>query len=224
MAITSTIIMTLLSVVGQSTETYTRTQRALNTLSQARAFMQFFEREISTRLPETPILHEIENAPSISDKFAFVRTISLDEQTTTTPGDLGTSFYYVAFTPTIGSDLAPRLFRKVLNPEQTQALLEAPASPVLPTADISSDEAIIDNILSFQARPKFADTTSGELTDWDENSTQPPSAIELTIRFIDESSARRFTSESDWNRLASSPTESEKSLIQSFSRTIAIAK
>ena len=57
MAITSIIMVTLFSLVGQSTTSYTQTQRAVNAVSQARAFIQFFDRELSTRLPGTPMIH-----------------------------------------------------------------------------------------------------------------------------------------------------------------------
>lgn len=223
MAITSAIMVVLLSLVGESTDNYTRTQRAVNSLSQARAFMRFFESEISTRLPDTPLLHE-EADPPVADKLAFVRTISIDEQQETTPGDLGTSAYYAAFSPDKANAVSPKLFRKVLDPVETQALLENGGNPSFPVTDPSVDEAIIANLLGFEARPKFRDSASGELRDWDENSAQPPSVIELTIRFLDESVARRYTSASDWDRLATSPTESEEALIRSFSRSIAIAK
>jgi prepilin-type N-terminal cleavage/methylation domain-containing protein len=224
MAITSVIMVVLLGIVTQSTDTYNRTQRAVNSLSQSRAFLQFFDREISTRLPQTPLIHQAGtgNTPDLSDKLAFVRTISIDEQSNTNPGDLGTSAYYLAYAPAIGDAVAPRLYRKVLTPAQTQVLLESP-TPGIPAAD-PTDEAIIDNILSFQARPKLIDPASGEMKDWNINSTEPAAFIEITIRFVEESTSRRFKTKGEWDRLASSPTDDEIPLIQTFSRTIAIAK
>ncbi len=225
MAITTVIMVVLLGIVNQSTDTYNRTQRAVNSLSQSRAFLQFFDREISTRLPQTPLIHEAGtgNTPDLSDKFAFVRTISTEEQSNTTPGDLGTTAYYLAYTDAKGDAVAPRLYRKVLTPAQTQDLLDSSPTPSFPAPN-PADEAIIDNILSFQARPKFIDPAAGEIKDWDKNSTEPAAFIELTIRFVQESTSRRFKTKSEWERLASSPTEDEIPLIQTFSRTIAIAK
>jgi type II secretory pathway pseudopilin PulG len=226
MSITSVITIVLFSLVGQSTASYAQTQRAVSKLSQARAFIQYFERELSTRLPRTPLIHEANDAdgPEASDRIAFVRVISQDEQNNTTPGDLGTSVYYVAFSPDRGSAVSPKLFRKSLDPTETQSLLESPASPSFPSIDPTTDEAIVYNILDFKASPKFHDPTTGELLDWNETSPIRPSSIALTIRFLDESSAQRFTNEADWNRVATDPRDSERQLIRSFTRMISIAK
>lgn len=226
MAITSILMVALLSLVGQSTDSYTQTQRAVNTISQARAFIQFFEREISTRLPGTPLIREASSpdGPESSDKLAFIRTISTFEQDPDQPGDLGTSAYYVAFTPDDTNSQSPKLFRKVLSPLETQDLLEAGSDPPFPATDPSVDEAIIYNILFFEALPRFRDPSSGEFRDWDKTSPEPPSLIELTVRFLDDSSAQRFDSPADWDRLATAPRDSEKQLIRTFNRSIAIAK
>lgn len=226
MAITSVITIVLFSLVGQSTASYAQAQRAVSTLSQARAFVQYFERELSTRLPQTPLIHEVAapGGPVSSDKIAFVRALSFDEQDDASPGDLGTSAYYVAFTSDRGTAVSPRLFRIPLNPVETQALIESTPAPSFPDQNPSTDEAVIDNIINFSAIPKFHDPVSGELVDWEESSPGNPSTIALTIRFIDESSAQRFTSEADWIRLATNPRDSEIQFIRTFTRLISIAK
>lgn len=226
MAITSVITILLFTLVGQSTASYGQTQRAVNTLSQARAFVQFFERELSTHLPGTPIIHEggALGSPESSDKIAFVRSLSRYEQDASTPGDLGTSAYYVAFTSDRGTSVSPKLFRKTLNPVETQALIEPASAPSIPDPDPLTDEVIIDNILSFRAIPQFHDPATGELVDWDETSPEEPTTIALTIQFIDESSAMRFSSEAEWNRLATNPRDNERQLIRTFTRLILISK
>lgn len=226
MAITSIIMVTLFSFVGQSTTSYTQTQRAVNAVSQARAFIQFFDRELSTRLPGTPLLHENKSGidPSDSARFAFVRVISSDEFDETDPGDLGTSIYYVAFSSDGANDVSPKLFRKSLGPKDTQSLIELGSNPVFPNIDPTEDEPIIPNILSFKATPMFRDTTSGGLKEWDTTSPQPPSVIDLSITFVDDSSAQRFRTKTEWNRLANSPRDSERQLIRTFTRNIPIAK
>ncbi|MFK7851257.1 MAG: type II secretion system protein J [Akkermansiaceae bacterium] len=222
MAITSVIMIALFSLVGQSTDSYTRTQRAVNTISQARAFMQFFEEEITKGLPGTPVIHESNSAegPTFSDKIAFVRTIPIDAQNPATPGDLGTTFYYVAFSEDKGSGVSPKLFRKILPPDETLEFIESVPTPVFPDEEPNSDEPIIHNILSFEARLKFLNPDTREFEDWAQDSPQPPSRTVLTIRFIDDSSSQRFTSESEWNRLATSPRETEVPLIRTFTRTL----
>lgn len=225
MAITSIIILALFAVVGQSTTNYTQTSRAVNTLSQARAFIQFFDREISTRLPSTPLIHETGGSGGVADadKIAFVRTLPAIEQSADSPGDLATSMYYVGFSQDLGSDVSPKLFRRTLNPEETQnEILDTTGTPSLPPTT-ENDEAIVYNVLDFQARPQKL-SANGSLEDWSETDTDSPVALVMSIRFIDESSAQRFTDEAAWNRLASSPSESERQLLRTFTRTIPLAK
>ena len=221
MAITSIIMVTLFSLVGQSTASYTQTQRAVNSVSQARAFIQFFDRELSTRLPGTPLIHATENG---SDRLAFIRTLTQDEFTDSDPGDLGTSIYYVGFSDDGRRGESPKLFRKNLGPEETQDLIELGATPAFPTMDPATDEQIIPNVLAFEATPMFRDPTDGELREWTATSPERPSVIALSITFIDDSSAQRFKTQSEWNRLATSPRDSELELIRTFTRNIAIAK
>jgi len=228
MAITSIIMVTLFSFVGQSTTSYTQTQRAVNAVSQARAFIQFFDRELSTRLPGTPLIYEKRSAvgaSSSSERIAFVRVLSPDEFTDTNPGDLGTSVYYVDFSSDGPSGESPKLFRKSLGPKQTQEdIIEAGATPALPTVDPAQDEPMIPNVLFFKATPMFRDTTSGGLKEWDTTSPQPPSVIDLSITFVDDSSAQRFRTKTEWNRLATSPRDSERQLVRTFTQNIPIAK
>lgn len=223
MAITSMLMLALLSLVGNTSEDYTRTQRALNTLSQARSFLQFFDREVATRLPGTPLVHENGTGSDPSDKLAFVRAISADEDDPADPGDLNTSAYYVAFSADSPSSASPKLFRKNLKPKDTQTLLEGTSPPPFPTPDPATDEPLVPYVLDFQSNPKYRDDF-GTLVDWDATSPQPPSLLELKLTFIDDTAATRFKTEADWKRLASSPRPAEVQLVRTFTRNISLAK
>lgn len=227
MAITSIIMLALFSLVGQSTDSYTRTQRAVNTISQARAFIQFFGRELSTRLPGTPMVHEKSTSSGVveaSEKIAFVRAVSSDEQQAAKPGDLNLVSYRVAFSQDGTSAVSPKLIRAARNPELTQTFLETASTPAFPAADPILDEPIVANVLGFTAKPRFYSGSPPVLTDWTATSPLPPSVIELNIRFIDDSTARRFKTRAEWDRLATSPRDNERQFIRTFTRTIAIAK
>ena len=217
MAITSVIMIVLFSLVGHSTDSYTQTQRAVNSVSQARAFMQFFGREISTRLPATPLMHE-------TGEIAFVRAVSMDEENAENPGDLNTSYYYVDYSSDGTDEESPKLFRGVLNPIDTQSLITAGSTPPLPAAKPGTDEPIVPNVIGFEAKPKFYTGDPAKPEDWTTASPQPPSLIELTITFIDDSSAQRFRTRSEWSRLATSPRDNERQMIRTFTRSIALAK
>ena len=227
MAITSILMIALFSLVGQSTASFTQTQRAVNTLSQARAFIQFFDRELSTRLPSTPLIHETRAGGGVSaaERIAFVRAISPDEENADNPGDLHTSYYYVDYSVDMANAESPKLFRGILGASETQALIsDSTSTPPFPPADPTTDEAIVPNVLGFEARPKYYAGDPAKAEDWTETSPEPASLIELTITFIDDSSAQRFRTRAEWDRLATSPRDSEKQLIRTFTRSIAIAK
>jgi type II secretory pathway pseudopilin PulG len=226
MAITSVLMVVLFSLVGQSTAGYTQTQRAVNTISQARAFIQFFGRELSTRLPDTPMIHETGSGSGVeaSEKIAFVRAISIDEQQSATPGDLNLVYYYIAFSADGANAESPKLFRGTLNPADTQTVLSNPGTPSFPTANPAIEEPIVPNVLNFTAKPRYYSGSPPALTDWTASSPERPSVIELTIKFIDDSSAQRFKTRAEWNRLADTPRDSEIQLIRSFTHSIAIAK
>jgi len=227
MAITSMIMLALFSLVGQSTDSYTRTQRAVNTVSQARAFIQFFGRELSTRLPGTPMVHEKSTSNGVveaSEKIAFIRAVSSDEQQAAKPGDLNLVSYRVAFSQDTTNVESPKLFRAARDPALTQTFLETAGTPAFPAANPALDEPIVANVIGFTAKPRFYSGSPPVLTDWTTTSPQPPSVIELTIRFIDDSTAQRFKTRAEWDRLATSPRENEKQFIRTFTRTIAIAK
>ena len=229
MGITSLLMLTLFTLVGQSTTTYTHTQRAINSVSQARAFLQFIDRELATRLPGTPLIHQQKSTsltgPTASERLGFIRALNPDEFSQANPGDLGTSIYYVAFSPDGSTGESPKLFHKLLNPTATQALIEQGNNPTLPSQDPLTDEPIVPNILSFAATPMFRDPSTSTLMPWDPTSSPtPPSLIELKITFIDETSAQRYRSQAEWNRLTTSPRTSELQLIRTFTRTLSITQ
>lgn len=226
MAISSVLLIILAALITQTTDGYSLTQQSVNHLSQARSFMQLIESEFSIRLPNTPIIHQSSEpiSPDSSDQIAFVRTLPKDEQIPEIPGDLATSCYYVAFAEDSNQRSIPKLFRKILNPTETQKLMEVGDLAQFPEVDPTLDEPVIDSVLSFQATPMYlnADTGTDEL--WDKTIAHPPSYIELTIRTLDESFSHRFTTQAAWNRLAISPTKNELQMIRSVLHKITIAK
>jgi type II secretory pathway pseudopilin PulG len=226
MAITSFMLIVLLSLVAQSSSLYDRTQRAVNSLSQARAFMQFFEGEVATRLPTTPLLHET-SSPGVSlpaHRIAFVHTVGIDEQMPNAPGDLGTSTYYVAFSPDAGGLVSPKLFRRFLDPVETQALLDAGAAPPFPEPAPELDEFVVENVLAFELDLQFSDPVTVEWREWNVDSPEPPGRMIVRLRFLDHAIASRFTTEAEWNRLATAPSNEERRYIREFEYPILLSR
>lgn len=224
MAISSALLVILGAIVTQTTDGYALTQRSVNHLSQARAFLQLFDSELSLRIPETAIIHRsfTPSGPEKSDQIAFVRTLPMDEQNSEKPGDIATSCYYVAFVESSNQQIIPKLFRKILHPNETQDLMEKGKEAEFPEIDPAADEPVIDFVLSFQAIPMYHNPQTGNDEPWDESISLPPSYVEVIIRTIDELFSRRFTNQAAWNRLAISPTNSEQSMIRTVTHRISI--
>jgi len=224
MTISAVLLLGLAAVIDQTTDGYSKSQRSVQELSQIRALTQLIESELSTRMPDTPFVHVSPNGENheTSDQIAFVRTLDLHEQNRKHPGDLTTHFYYVAIVTGPGGYVCPKLFRKILNPLETQRFIENQAMRDLPPVDPELDEAVIDHVLGFRATPKFFDVRTGEYETWNETMDRMPEILELTIRWVDETTARRFTRVQDWNRLVMSPRENERQFIRTFHHVISI--
>ncbi|MES2982320.1 MAG: prepilin-type N-terminal cleavage/methylation domain-containing protein [Verrucomicrobiota bacterium] len=224
MAISSVLLIVLAVIIAQTTDGYAVSQRSVNHLSQSRAFFQLFQSELSLRLPETPLIHLSSSvtAPESSQKIAFVRTLANDEQLPDAPGDLATSCYYVAFVEDSEQRIIPKLFRKILSPGETQSLIEAGDETDFPDINPSLDEPVIDFVLSFQATPMYFNPATGNDEAWDKTIEHAPSHIELTLRTIDESFARRLPNQAAWHRLAISPKKNELQMIRSVSHNISL--
>lgn len=215
MAISSVILITLSAVVIQTTDSYALSQRSVNHLSQARAFFQLIESELSTRLPETTIIQN-------SDRIAFVRVLPNNEQSTEFPGDLATSCYYVAFVEEADQRVIPKLFRKILSPTETQNFLEAAEQAEFPEVDPTLDEPVIDFVLSFRATLMYFNPETGNDEPWNKTIKIPPSHIELVIRTMDDSFSRRLADEEAWNRLTIAPKKNDLQMIRTVSHRISI--
>lgn len=226
MAISSILLLVLAVIITQTTDGYSMSQRSVNHLSQARAFFQLFESELSLRLPVTPLIHlpSSNSAPESSQRIAFVRTLPNDEQLPEIPGDLATSCYYVAYVEDSDQRWIPKLFRKILTPAETQKLIDSGDEAEFPEVDPTLDEPVIDGVLSFQATPMYLNPATGNDEPWNKNIKHSPSHIELTIRTIDESFARRFPNQAAWHRLEISPKKNELQMIRSVSHNISIGK
>lgn len=226
MAITSMLLIALAAIVSQSTAGYSLSQRSLNHLSQSRAFIQIFQSELSLRLSDTPLFHHTSDQSESmnSDKILFVRTLPETEKTSDSQGDMAASYYYVAFAESAHQGVAPKLFRKILTPQETQNIIEAGSSAGIPEVDPILDEPILDFVLSFQAIPMYLDPTTGDEERWDKTSDNESTHIKLEIRTLDESFSGRYVNEAGWYRLTTSPNESERQMIRTVSCNLSIGK
>lgn len=226
MAISTLILLTLAALITQTTDGYILSQRSINHLSQARAFLQLFQSDLSNRLPDTSLIHRSSsNGDSrLSDQIAFVRTIASDEQAPEVSGDLVTICYYVAMVEESNQRVIPKLFRKILTHTETQNLMEASYRSGFPEVDPWLDEAVIDSVLSFHATPMYYNPESGSYETWNKTIADKPSYIELIIRTVDESLSLRLTNQATWTRLARSPKESELQFIHELSHKLSIGK
>jgi prepilin-type N-terminal cleavage/methylation domain-containing protein len=219
MAITSIIMIALISLIGQSSSVYKESRNAVESLSDARSLLHFFEAELASRLPRTPLLTQTtDGGPDI---LGYIRAGSFDEQLVATAGDLSTSVYYVAFSADAPNSVSPKLFRHHLDARKTQDLLEAPAPPAMPALDPANDEPLLHNVIRFEAKPK-RQNAAGVYEPWTPESGGQPAVIEITIEITDDSSAARFKSQGAWLALRDGPERQSAKLIRRYSRIIPV--
>jgi prepilin-type N-terminal cleavage/methylation domain-containing protein len=223
MTISTALIVTLLALTQLTTKRFAHNQQELTHLSQARSLRHLFQAELATRLPATPLICETSPGFESSSRLAFIRTISPDAQDPLHPGDLTTCAYYLAFTADNDERESPKLFRKIFTPQETQLLIDAGDQATFPVPDPETDEAIAYHILAFHASPKYRVPETGELVAWEKTSAHPPSAVEITISQLSESASRRLHAPHQWQRVASSPSDSERPHIRTFTHLISLS-
>jgi len=223
MAISSIILLFLFGLINQSSITYKNSQIAINTLAESRAFFHFFEADLSSRLPNTPLLSEV--SATAFDKIGVIRAKSFDEpQAINLPdSDLRSSMYYVAFTPDFSGTVSPKLFRSYLEATQTQTLLDSSSTPTIPAGNPAVDEPLVYNVVSFKAQPKLYNN-SGQPETWTPSSGKPPAFIDITIEIIDDATAARFRSQGSWARLSDPSDNDRRQAVRTYTQTIQLAR
>jgi prepilin-type N-terminal cleavage/methylation domain-containing protein len=220
MSITSIIVLVLFAIVGQTSTNYRLSQRKITTLADARAFLHFIESDFATRVSRTKF-HWRNDAPN-SSRFALTLVRNNDE-TLTTPeqGDLSTVVYYQEYTADDAKRSSFKVFRKTINGQDTQQLLENGNSVAFPTTDSTIDEAVLFNCLQFSLKP-FRREINGTLTPWLELDPLAPDVVELTIAIIDEFSSQKLLSAEQWQALATSADPRSREAVQQFTRLITL--
>ena len=215
MVISSLLMFALFSLVGRSGTNYRLSQRKITTISDTRAFLQFIQNDLSTRVADTKFFWKLN--PNGSHEFAFIRTH--DSETQPDEGDLSTVLYYVGFTADGKKSGSQKIFRRVLDGEQTQKLIEAGTKAAFPARDPATDDTVVYNVVRFQVSPLQRDA-AGNLQNWVETSVTAPSLLEVTLDITDDFSAQRLVSEKSWLDLAESTNIKQREAVRRFVQNI----
>jgi prepilin-type N-terminal cleavage/methylation domain-containing protein len=193
MAVTSMLMLTLFSMVGQSSTNYRISQRKITTLADLRSLFYFMENDLASRIEDTRFFLRINS--SNQAEFCFTRTRDARESNAT--GDLSACLYYVAFSPDDSNSGSPKLFRRALDSAATQQLLDAGQTATFPAYDPATDDPIAYNILSFQVSGQQRDA-AGNWQPWNPQQATAPQQIEIVLEIIDDFTAQRLQTESQW--------------------------
>lgn len=218
MSITSIIVLVLFGLVGQTTTNYRFSQRKITTLSDARAFLQFIEAELTGRISHTKFHWQQDSLTSSRCAFTITRAA---EEFLANPaeGDLSTVVYYLDFTPDDLQRSSFKVFRKKLDAATTQQLLEQQTAAPFPTVNPSTDEAILYNCLTFSLKP-LRRLPTGAFQPWTASDLIAPDAVELTLEIIDDFSSQKLRSAPQWLALASTTDPRARESVQTFTRLI----
>ncbi|MFD2255415.1 PilW family protein [Luteolibacter algae] len=225
MAVSSVVILALVSLIGQSTSDYTRAQRAVNSIAQIRSFADFFDNELSTRLPDSSLIISSEDDPH-SDKIAFLKVMNAYEEDESNPGDLMGCVYFVHWPHDDAGVSGPVLYRKRLTAPAISGLLgEKEMETGFPAYEVSGSEPMIHHVVGFSMELLYRDESSGELREWTmEMLPDQPTQLDFKLAYLEESTAARFRDKSDWKRLSTNPESHELALIRIFEHSLYLSK
>jgi prepilin-type N-terminal cleavage/methylation domain-containing protein len=215
MVISSLLMFALFSLVGRSGTNYRLSQRKITTISDTRAFLQFIQNDLSTRVADTKFFWKAN--PNGSHEFAFIR--AHDPEAMPDEGDLSAVLYYVAFTADGKKSGSQKIFRRLLDGAQTQKLIEAGAQAAFPARDPATDDAVVYNVVRFQVKPLQRDA-AGNLQNWVETSATAPSLLEVTLDITDDFSAQRLVTEKTWLDLAQSTDIKKREAVRRFVQNV----
>ena len=199
MAVTAMLMIALFSLVGQSSTNYRISQRKVTTLADLRSLFHFMDNDLSSRLEGTRFF--LRTNPAQQSEFCFIRT--RDSQESNATGDLMACVYYISFSADDRNSSSPKLFRRTLSGAATQQLLDGGQTAPFPSYDPATDDPIAYNILNFQVIGQQRDAT-GNWQTWNPQLETTPERIEITLDLIDDFTAQRLNTESQWLALSRS--------------------
>lgn len=211
----------LLQLSNHYFQSYSLIRRDIADINKTRAFHVFFQKEISSILPNTTFTHIPETDHLNTDQISFFRVLPFDNPHQSAPGDIELVSYYVSFLED-KNRVSPVLFRSTKDPVKSlEHLLTNHTNP----SDLREDsEPIFSNILSFDVKPMIYDSSSSRMIPWTANSATTPDSIEFHILYIDDSASHFYNSVNHWKRLARAPKMSENRFIRAFNHTYWIRK
>jgi prepilin-type N-terminal cleavage/methylation domain-containing protein len=220
MAISTVLLCTIAALVGQSTKGYTVSQRAVDQISEARSLIQLLEHELSTRLPDTPLIHRSDKP----DQIAWFRVISNHEEKTNHPGDLSMNYYYLYHVEEPDGRIRPKLLRKCISPELTQQILENRDDASFPEPEPTKDEVVLEQVLGFSMTPYYHDPSSQMMESWNGQNQPPAETIVMELKLIDDAAAKYISDTDEWKRVAGSPSPEEVPYIRTFTHTFYLTR
>lgn len=220
MAISSVLLVTLAALVVQGTKGHAMSQRAIDQISEARAFIQLLEHELSTRLPDSPIIYDKDKP----DRIAWFRVISPHEENTDDPGDLSMIAYYMHDLATPDGKVQPKLFRKCIGPKLTQQILENEEHASFPEPEPTEDEIVLEQALGFSMTPYYYDPSTQRMEPWSGSNQPPVKMLVMKFKLADETLTKKYSNGNDWRRIAESPSPEEMPYIRTFAHTFHLTR
>lgn len=215
MAITGILMVILLSLVGSGSDSYEVAQRDIRSRIEARGALHFFQRDFDSRVGGRTITVDdaSEGSGYESDAIGFlVFKIPEAQEAGKAGGEVCYTRYYTAVTPDGSGRVSRKLYRQFLS--STDTFPKIPEDPKTafprPSPDPATDEIIATNVVQFGIR-LLDRTESGEWIDQkeffaaqaalpeDQRGDFAPEALETTLHLTDHQTARRLTTEADWN-------------------------
>jgi prepilin-type N-terminal cleavage/methylation domain-containing protein len=228
MSVASVVMLLLLSLMGNSSDTYKSARDNTARRVDARSGLHLIKRDLSGRLSGTEILHEMaslgENWPC--DEFGFYTAKTATSQgDPAAPGDVCFVRYYVAENDVFSDGYSRKLYRQFLTSSQVKNALENGIPAGLPATDPNLDEVIAVDVCRFAVNLLTRPEGSIEWVVWVPGSPSPPMRADISLTIVDAKTARRLKTSVDWDstgKLGTPEAPREETLLRDYPTRISL--
>lgn len=202
MSVASVVMVLLLSLMGNSSETYKSARDGTARRVDARSGLHLLKRDLAARLGGTEMLLETgtlgQNWPC--DEFGFFTAKTAAGQgDPASPGDVCFVRYYVAENDVFSDGFSRKLYRQFLTSGQAKGALENGIPAGLPATDPSVDEVIAVDVCRFSVTLRTRPEGSSEWVEWTSGSPTAPMRADISLTIADAKTARRLKTSGDWD-------------------------
>lgn len=202
MAIGSGIMLLLLTLMSDSSDTYSSALRTIAQRVEGRSGLHLLRRDIAGQLGGREILYEQGTLGQTwaCDEFGFFTVKTAESQGDPNAlGDVCFVRYYVAENDVFADGFSRKLYRQFLTSDMAKEVLEQGIANGAPAVDPSVDEVVAVNVAHFSVSLWTRPDSSSAWEKWTAASPTAPLRADISLVIANSKTARRLNSSEDWD-------------------------